>query len=136
MALGKLSALGVGSGVFSMDTIDQMKNLDIKAQVDPMTKRLDKLKEQEDAMTNLITLTATLKTVAVDLSDDTAFQKRSVSVNRKDVAVTANDGVAVQDMQIKVNQLAKIDINQSKGFSSEDSSVTSSDTTIITSRNK
>jgi len=130
MATGMLSSLGVGSGVLTYDMIDKMKSYDIQAQIDPMTKKIDKLKEQEDAMTNLITLTATLKTAVVDLSNDAIFEKRKVTVNGNDVSVTSNDGVAVQDMEIKVNQLAKIDINQSKGFESETSSVVDRDTTM------
>jgi len=125
-----ISALGAGSGVLTPDKIDIYKNAEISAKINPMVKKIDKLKEQEEAMTNLITLTATLKTAVVDLSDETVFEKRKVTINGKDLTVESNDGVAVQDMEIKVNQLAKIDISQSKGFDSETSSVTDSDTSM------
>ena len=125
-----ISSLGAGSGVLTPDKIDIYKNAEIGAKIVPMTKKIDKLKEQEEAMTNLITLTATLKTAVVDLSDEAVFEKRKVTVNGNDLTVQSNDGVAVQDMEIKVNQLAKIDINQSKGFDSETSSVVDSDTSM------
>jgi len=128
--LGKLSSLGAGSGTLTYDIIDKLKDADIAAMVKPIDRRINTTKEKESALDNITTLTATLKTAVVDLADDTFYEKRKVSVNGEDVTVESNDGVAVQDIEMTVSQLAKIDVNQSKGFDSETSSVTDSDTTM------
>jgi len=134
MALGALSSLGAGSnGTLSYDIIDKLKSADIGIMVKPIDRKIAKIKDQEKALDNITTMTATLKTTVVDLADDTFYEKRKVSVNGKDVSVKANDGVAVQDIEMTVSQLAKIDINQSKGFESETSSVTDSDTSMTIS---
>ena len=131
MALGALSSLGAGSnGTLSYDIIDKLKSADINAMVSPVDRKISKTKDKENALDSITTLTATLKTTVVDLADDTFYEKRKVSVNGKDVSVKSNDGVATQDIEMTVSQLAKIDINQSKGFDSETSSVTDRDTSM------
>jgi len=128
--LGALSSLGIGSGTLTYDIIDKLKNADIASMVTPIDNKISSIKEKESSLTTISTLTATLKTAVVDLSDSTFFEKRKVTVNGKDVTVKSNDGVAVQDINLKVSQLAQTDINQSKSFATEASSVVDEDTTM------
>jgi len=128
--LGALSSLGIGSGTLTYDIIDKLKNADTASMITPIDNKLSEVKDKESALTTITTLTATLKTAVVDLADSTFFEKRKVTVNGKDVTVKANDGVAVQDINLKVSQLAQTDIKQSKGFTSETSSVVDKDTTM------
>jgi flagellar hook-associated protein 2 len=128
--LGALSSLGIGSGTLTYDIIDKLKNADIASMITPIDNKISDTKEKESTLSTITTLTATLKTTVVDLADSTFFEKRKVTVNGKDVTVKANDGVAVQDINLKVNQLAQTDIKQSKGFATETSSVVDKDTTM------
>ena len=128
--LGALSSLGIGSGTLTYDIIDKLKNADKAAMITPIDNKISEVKQKESSLTTLTTLTATLKTAVIDLSDSAFFEKRKVNVSGSDVSVKANDGVAVQDINMTINQLAQTDINQSKGFASETSSVVDTDTTM------
>jgi len=121
--LGALSSLGIGSGTLTYDIIDKLKNADIETMITPIDNKINTVKEKESNLTTIMTLTSTLKTAVIDLADSTFFEKRKVTVNGSDVTVKANDGVAVQDINLKVTQLAQTDIEQSKGFATETSSV-------------
>ncbi|SFO92081.1 flagellar filament capping protein FliD [Hydrogenimonas thermophila] len=131
--LGALSSLGIGSGTLTYDIIDKLKNADIETQITPIDNKISEIKEKESNLTTITTLTSTLKTAVVDLADSSFFEKRKVSVSGKDVTVKANDGVAVQDINLKVTQLAQTEIEQSKGFATETSSVVDKDTTMTIS---
>jgi len=128
--MGVLSSLGVGSGTLTYDIIDKMKDIDIANMISPIDRRIEDTKKKESELTTLTTLTATLKTTVVDLANSTLFAKRTSTVSGDDVTVKVNDGVAVQDININVTQLAKAEIQQSKGFASETSSVTTTNTTM------
>jgi len=128
--LGALSSLGIGSGTLTYDIIDKLKSADMASMITPIDNKISKIKEQESALTTISTLTATLKTTVVDLADSAFFEKRKVTVSGSDVTVKANDGVAVQDINLKITQLAQTDIKQSKGFATETSSVVDKDTTM------
>ena len=128
--LGALSSLGIASGTLTYDIIDKLKNADKAAMITPIDNKISEVKQKESSLTTLTTLTATLKTAVIDLSDSAFFEKRKVNVSGSDVSVKANDGVAVQDINMTINQLAQTDINQSEGFASETSSVVDTDTTM------
>lgn len=131
MALGSLASLGVGSGVLSWDTINQMKELDVKNQINPIQTKLQSNLQQQTELTSLITLMNSLNSNFRSLSDYSTFQKRQASVEGNGVKATAGEGLAVQDIKISVSQLAQNDVNQvGLKFKERDSVFTNDNTTI------
>jgi flagellar hook-associated protein 2 len=126
--LGTLSSLGIGSGVLSYDVIDKLKKADENVMVKPLEEKLDLLKKKESALSQFVTIGATIKTDILDLADGTLFAKVSTDVNGSSVNVTANDGVKPQTFDINVTQLAQNDVYQSKGFANTNSIINSSGT--------
>ena len=55
MALGTQSVLGISSNL-TWDVIEQMKDLDVSNQIDPITKKLEKNMEQQTELTSLLTM--------------------------------------------------------------------------------
>jgi len=127
---GALSSLGIGSGVLNYDVIDKLKKADEDLMITPLKDKLDLDKKREQALSQFITIASTVKTDVMDLADGTLFAKVNTSVSGSSVDVIANDGVKPQSFNIDVEELAKNDVYESKGFASSDSTITSSDTTL------
>ena len=130
---GALSSLGVGSGVLTYDVIDKLRKADEKTIIEPIDKRIEKMEKQEEELNTLVTKTAALKSSILDLSDSVFLAKRTVDISGDDIDITAEDGVPVQEIDITVNRLAKANIDQSKGFATKETIVTTSDTTMTIS---
>jgi len=128
--LGSLSSLGIGSGVLSYDVIDKLKKADESLMVKPLETKLDLLKKKESALSQFITIGATVKTDLLDLADGTLFAKVTTNTNGSSVDVSANDGVKPQEFDINVTQLAQNDVYESKGFDSPDSVINSTGDSI------
>jgi flagellar hook-associated protein 2 len=128
--LGTLSSLGIGSGVLNYDVIDKLKNADEELMVKPLESKVDLLKKKETALSQFITIGATVKGDISDIADGTLFAKVNTSVNGSSVSVEAEDGVKPQEFTIDVEQLAQNDIYESKGFASLDSVVNSSSDSV------
>lgn len=79
MALGSQSVLGISSNL-SWDVIEQMKDNDIKNQINPITKKIETNMEKQTELTSLLTMMTSLNTNFKNLSDYSTFQKRSSSV--------------------------------------------------------
>ncbi len=124
---GALSSLGIASGVLNYNVIDKLKKADEQMMIDPLKKKLDIVQKREKALDQFITIASTVKTDIMDLADGTLFAKVSTNVIGSSVDVSANDGVKPQSFDINVEQLAKNDIYESKGFASADSVITSND---------
>lgn len=119
------SQLGVGSGnILSWDTIDKLKEADTKALVKPLeTKIQDNLTKQKD-LTAITTLLSTFKANVSNLTSDNTYLRRDANATGSgSVSVTANAGVAEQNMSLSVQQLATHDSYQSKTFSLRNESV-------------
>ncbi|WP_456402211.1 flagellar filament capping protein FliD [Hydrogenimonas sp.] len=130
---GALSSLGVGSGVLTYDVIDKLRAADEEVMIKPIDQRIENLNSQEEELNTIITKTADLKSTVLDLSDSVFLAKRSVDVTGTGVDVSVVDGVATQEIDLTVNQLAKANIDQSKGFASTTSSVSDTDTSMTIS---
>ncbi|EDM24499.1 flagellar filament capping protein FliD [Caminibacter mediatlanticus] len=128
--LGTLSSLGIGSGVLNYDVIDKLKNADTDIMVKPMEDKVDLLKKKESALSQFITIGATVKGDISDIADGTLFAKVTTNVIGSSVEVTANDGVKPQEFSINVTQLAQNDIYESNGFASMDSIINTSSNPI------
>lgn len=130
MALGTQSVLGISSNL-TWDVIEQMKDLDVSNQIDPITKKLEKNMEQQTELTSLLTMMTSLNTSFKNLSDYSTYQKRQATVEGSGVKATAGDGLAIQDITINVSQLAQNDVNQvGLKFASRDSIFSSDNTTL------
>lgn len=130
MALGTQSVLGISSNL-TWDVIEQMKDLDVSNQIDPITEKLEKNMEQQTELTSLLTMMTSLNTSFKNLSDYSTYQKRQATVEGSGVKATAGDGLAIQDITINVSQLAQNDVNQvGLKFASRDS-IFSSDNTAL-----
>ncbi|MDE5591845.1 MAG: flagellar hook protein, partial [Helicobacter sp.] len=132
MALGATASLGIGSnGVLNFKTIDAFKENDVKNQVNPITKKIEKNVEQQTELAKLITNITSLNTNAKNLSDLSTYQKRSTTVEGTGIKATAGSGLAVQDIKVNVSQLAQNDVNQvGLKFASRDSVFTTKNTTL------
>lgn len=123
------SQLGVGSGnILSWDTIDKLKEADTKALVKPLeTKIQDNLTKQKD-LTAITTLLSTFKANVSNLTSDNTYLRRDANATGSgSVSVTANAGVAEQNMSLSVQQLATHDSYQSKTFDLRNESVFNTD---------
>lgn len=119
------SQLGVGSGnILSWDTIDKLKEADTKAMVKPLeTKIQDNLTKQKD-LTAITTLLSTFKGSVSNLTGDNTYLKRDANATGSNsVSVSVSAGVAEQNMNLSVQQLASQDSFQSKTFGSRTESV-------------
>jgi flagellar hook-associated protein 2 len=128
--LGTLSSLGIGSGVLSYDVIDKLKKADEELMVKPLEDKVDLIKKKESALSQFITIGASVKSDIIDIADGTLFAKVNTDVSGSSVSVEANDGVKPQDFSIDVEQLAQNDIYESKGFASLDSVINSSSESV------
>lgn len=130
MALGSQSVLGISSNL-SWDVIEQMKDNDIKNQINPITKKIEANMEKQTELTSLLTMMTSLNTNFKNLSDYSTFQKRSSSVEGSGVKATAGEGLAIQDIKINVKQLAQNDVNQvGLKFASRDSVFSTENTSL------
>lgn len=130
MALGTQSVLGISSNL-TWDVIEQMKDLDVSNQIDPITEKIEKNMEQQTELTSLLTMMTSLNTSFKNLSDYSTYQKRQASVEGNGVKATAGDGLAIQDITINVSQLAQNDVNQvGLKFASRDSIFSNENTTL------
>ncbi len=130
MALGTQAVLGISSNL-TWDVIEQMKDLDVSNQIDPITEKLEKNMEQQTELTSLLTMMTSLNTSFKNLSDYSTYQKRQATVEGSGVKATAGDGLAIQDITINVSQLAQNDVNQvGLKFASRDSIFSSDNTTL------
>ena len=131
MALGTQSVLGISSNL-TWDVIEQMKDLDVSNQIEPITEKLEKNMEQQTELTSLLTMMTSLNTSFKNLSDYSTYQKRQATVEGSGVKATAGDGLAIQDITINVSQLAQNDVNQvGLKFASRDSIFSSDNSTFI-----
>ena len=130
MALGTQSVLGISSNL-TWDVIEQMKELNVSQQIDPITEKIEKNMEQQTELTSLLTMMTSLNTSFKNLSDYSTYQRRQASVEGSGVKATAGDGLAIQDITINVSQLAQNDVNQvGLKFASRDSVFSNENTTL------
>ena len=129
MALGSLSYIGLGSGgALSYDIIDKLKEVDQKAIVDPIEKRIEQEQNKELVFQDIMSKLRTLQDSLFEIAGPKLYQARKIDVSGNDIEATVLDGAPVQNLDVVVKQMATSDIKQTKGFASEDTVVTSTDT--------
>ena len=119
------SQLGVGSGnILSWDTIDKFKEMDTKALIKPLEKEIQSNLTKQKDLTAITTLLSTFKSNVSNLTGDSTYLKREATTSgSSSVSVSVSSGVAEQELNLSVEQLASQDSFQSKKFSSRTDSV-------------
>ncbi|MGP1449546.1 MAG: flagellar filament capping protein FliD [Wolinella sp.] len=112
MAQGTITALGIGSNVLTSDVLQQLKDAEHNARVKPFTKKMQTNVDKQTSLTKLTTLLSTLNSSAKKLADTSTYLARSTTSSGNGVSMTAGAGLPVQDISVRVNQLAASDINQ------------------------
>ena len=123
MASGTLASLGLGSEVLTNETLEKLKQADESARIKPYETKIETNSAKQKALTELTTKLASFQSVVSSLGDSTAFGKRkvtaSVTGDSAAATLTASNGVSVQNLSVKVEQIAQKDVYQSNGLSSE-----------------
>jgi flagellar hook-associated protein 2 len=127
---GSVSSLGIGSNVLTSDIIDQLKDVDKSAIINPIEDDITENQSKQADLSLLVTSLSTFKSKVSTLSDELTYLKRSSSVSGDSVSVSVADGVSMQDFEIDVKNLSSKDIFETNGFESKNSSLVSSDTTL------
>lgn len=130
--MNPLSSLGVGSGVLNYDVIDKLKKADENAQIAPIDKKLQENINKQTELVGLKTMLDTIKNSSRRVSDYSSYLERNVtSSDESSLKVSVNAGVPVQDISVKVNEIAKNSINEiGLKFSSRDDLFSKADTMI------
>ena len=131
MATSSLSSLGLGSnGVLSYDTIDKLRAVDEKAQLDPIDAKLTANTTKQTDLTALMSLANTLKSTTSALSEEVNYLQRTTTVSNDAISVATKAGTTVENFTMHVDTLASQDIYQSKNFASQTSTITSANDTL------
>ena len=129
MALGSTSFIGLGSGgALSYDIIDKLREVDEKAIIAPLEKKIENGQNREQVFQDIMSKLRSLQDSLFDIAGPTLYKSRKIDVTGDDISATVLDGAPVQDLNVIVKQLATADIKQTKGFASEDAVVTDTDT--------
>jgi flagellar hook-associated protein 2 len=127
---GTVSSLGIGSSVLTADVIDKLKAADTANIVTPIDNKITLQTQKKSALDLLKSLLSSFKSSVSSLSDDTLYQKRSVSGNTDAVSVSALSGSAIQSFSISDTVMAKKSILESGSFSSTTATVSSGSGTM------
>ncbi|WP_263832731.1 flagellar filament capping protein FliD [Sulfurospirillum oryzae] len=131
MATSSLSSLGLGSnGVLTYDTIDKLRAVDEKAQLDPIDAKLTTNTTKQTDLSTLTSLANTLKSSTAALSEENNYLQRTTTVSNDAISVTTKAGATLENFTMHVNTLASQDIYQSSSFTSQTSTFTSASDTL------
>lgn len=133
MAVGSVSALGVfgkanggSSSVLTDELIQNLKKVDEKQSINPLTEKITTNQTKQTDLTAITTLLSSFKTSVSSLTDSSSYMAKKVSsTGSNNATISVNNGVNAENMSIKVNQLATKDSYQSKTFSMSNSPVLS-----------
>ncbi len=128
---GSLSTLGLGSGgVLSYDIIDQLKEADEAAIIDPIDEKIEVNSTKQDELDEIKKLINDLKDLSVTLSDTKTYSSKDFSVSGDSISADVTYKAKEQNIEINVTQLATKDIHGSKNFAAKSSTFTSSAETL------
>lgn len=120
----KKTNIDISGTYLKQETIDTLKEYDEKSQITPLTTRIASNALQQQDLTAITTLISQFKTSYADIASETSFLKRKTSTaGSGSVSASIEDGVAEQNIRMSVQQLAKNDSYQTKGFSSKSDAV-------------
>ncbi|MDL0088375.1 flagellar filament capping protein FliD [Campylobacter gastrosuis] len=111
--------MGLGKGNSTQlndELISKLKAADESAQINPITKNIDKNKERQEDLKALKTLANNVQSAFSALDNETLYVKRKVNSTGTSASVSAVSGVSLQDLDLDVKQLAQRDSYQSAKF--------------------
>lgn len=104
--VGKLSSLGIGSGLNLQSTLDQLKELELQ-RIETRKTEQTKVTKQLSAYNTLNAELLGLKAFALDLSLESEFLDTKVSVSDEDIlSATTKSGVSLSGSEIEIEQKA------------------------------
>lgn len=130
--MNPLSSLGVGSGVLNYDVIDKLRKADENAQVAPIDRKLQKNLEKQTELAGLKGMLSALNGSAKKIADySTYLGRNATSSDESKLKVSAGAGVPTQNLNIKIDSLAKNSVNEiGKKFASRDDAFSSFNTML------
>ncbi|CAD7287014.1 flagellar filament capping protein FliD [Campylobacter suis] len=115
----KYGTLGLGSSnKLSDDLLNKLKAADEAAQVNPMTRKIEKNTDIKEDVNAVITLLNNVNSSFSKLTDESNYAKRAVSSTGTSASITVASGVSVQDLSLDVTQLAQRDSFKTNKFAS------------------
>ncbi len=115
-----ISSLGVGSSILTQDVVDQLREVDEKAHLEPITLNIANENDKKDALDVIDASMNNLKDSINEMKSHSIFIERSTEVTGTAVSVVALVNTDVQDFTLTVDKLATKQIQESGIFSSED----------------
>lgn len=130
--MNPLSSLGIGSSVLNYDVIDKLKKADENAHIAPLDKKIKDNLDKQTELVGLKTMLTTLNSNAKKISDYSSYlQRNATSSNESKLKVSVGAGVPVQDINIKIDEIAKNSVNEvGKKFASRDDIFSKYNTTL------
>lgn len=130
--MNPLSSLGIGSSVLNYDVIDKLKKADENAQIAPIDRKLQANIDKQTELAQLKTMLSSLNSSAKKISDFSSYLARNVrSSDESKLKVSVNAGVALQDINIRINEIARNSVNElGVKFSSRDDTFSRFGTTL------
>lgn len=130
--MNPLSSLGVGSGVLNYDIIDKLRKADENAQIAPIDKRLQQNLAKQTELAGLKGMLSSLNGSAKKIADySTYLGRNATSSDESKLKVTAGAGVPTQNLNIKIDSIAKNSVNEiGKKFASRDDIFTNFNTML------
>lgn len=130
--MNPLSSLGVGSGVLNYDVIDKLRKADEYTQITPIDKKIQQNLEKQSELVGLKAMLTTLNSSARNIADySTYLGRNATSSDESKLRASVNAGVPTQDINIKIDKLAKNSVNEiGKKFASRDDVFSRFDTAI------
>ena len=122
---GALSSLGIGSGVLTSKVIDQLKQADEGAMIDPIKRRLVDTKKKEMELNTIKASVSLLQGNANDFADGSLMDKRLANVVGDSVTASVVNGIEPQTINLDVKQLAQNDIFESIKYKDTTSKINS-----------
>lgn len=105
--VGSISTIGVGSGLDLQGIMDQLREVDEKALLEPKQTRVTAYAAQLEEFSVVKNKLFTMKSAALNLSLSSTFLSRSVSSSDEDVlTATVSDGSSTQSATVDVTSIA------------------------------
>ncbi|EAJ1254291.1 hypothetical protein A0Y59_03665 [Campylobacter lari] len=127
MAVGSLGSLGIGSGVLSSDTLNKLKEAELKANLSLYNSQLETNSTRQKDLAELEAKLLAFQTAVNSLGDASQFNQKKVSPSVSGDSAAASLIVGslsnLKNMNVVVDQLAQKDVYQSNGFKDKTDSV-------------
>lgn len=124
MAVGSLSALGLGSGLELQKIIDDLRAADEQQRIRPIKNNITKLENRLEAFNGVQNKLLDIRGYARDLNMESTYLKRDVSSSDESVfTATVSDGAEVGQTTVEVDQMASKSSWLSSGLAEKSSIV-------------